>query len=117
MQHDPYDVGYAPGKFLTTYVGREAGYYVVRVHQRGHKGLDACMMDRDLFDWLFEEVGPAQFHMMKSGAQHDAECPCLMLCEGRDGHDTDILFRRFAHVIAFDQRFGVKSIRRLMAGK
>ena len=117
MERDLYDVGFAPGKFRMTYLGREEGYYVIRVYERHHAGLHACMMDRDLFNWLFEEVGPNRFFMIKSGVPADKDYPKLMLCENGDGHNTDILLTRFADVIAFDQHFGLDSIRRLMENK
>jgi hypothetical protein len=117
MEDDPYACGYAPDKFYTVYLGREDGWYVIRVFARGHPGLQACMMDRDLFNWLFDEVGPAGYHMLKSSKTKDADIPKLRLCEDIDGHNTDILIKRFADVIAFDQHFGLNSIKRLMEGK
>jgi hypothetical protein len=117
MKDDPYDCGYEPDKFYMIYLGREDGWYVIRVFTRHHRGLDACMMDRDLFEWLFEEVGPDRYHMLKSSKTKDAGFPKLRLCEDIDGHNTDILLNRFADVIAFDQHFGLASIARLMEGK
>lgn len=117
MERDPYSCGYEPGKFRIDYIGREDGWYVVRIYERHHQGLQACMMDRDLFTWLFEEIGPDRFFMMKSGIPKDPAYPKLFLCEDGDGHNTDILLKRFADVIAFDQHFGLTSIQRLMEGK
>ena len=116
MQEDPYKCGFEVGKFRITYDGREDGWYVLTVYQRHHVGLHTCMMDRDLFDWLFEEIGPDYYYMMKSGIPNDPEYPKLKLCEG-DGVNTVILLKKFYDVIVFDQHFGVTGMKKLMEEK
>lgn len=97
-------------------MGREDGWYVIIVFERHHVGLHACMMDRDLFEWLFEEVGPAGFLMQKTGTPKDPDYPKLTLCEG-DGHNTVVLLKNFGDVIAFDQQFGMTGRKALMEGR
>ena len=113
MENDPYDCGFRPGKFDIHYLGREQGWYVITVYQRSHKGLDGCMMDRDVFDWLFEEVEPDMFFMQRTGGVKDPEHPQLFLCEG-DGFNTKVLLKRFADIVAFDQAFGVNGLGKLL---
>jgi hypothetical protein len=113
MEKDPYDCGYRLGKFDIHYLGREQDWYVVTVYQRGHVGLDVCMMDRDIFNWLFEEIGPDGFFMQKAGGAKDPEHPKLILCEG-DGFNTKILLKRFADLVALDQAFGLSGLSKLM---
>jgi hypothetical protein len=117
MKDDPYACGFETGKFYMQYMGRENGWYVIRIFTRGHRPLDSCMLDRDLIDWLFEFVGPAHNHVLRSSKTKDAGFPKLTLCEDIDGHNIDVLLNRFADVIAFDQHFTLASIARLMEGK
>lgn len=113
MKKDPYAVGFEPDKFRMAFLGREDGWYVIKVYERHHDGLHACMLDRDLFDWLFEEVGPARYLMQRTGVPIDKEFPRLRLAEG-DGFNTIILLKRFADVVAFDQHFTITGMKALM---
>jgi len=109
MERDPYDCGFKPGKFITEYVGLEQGYYVLKLLLEGHRGLDNCMYQRDIFNWLFENVeedGDA-YLMCASGLVESY--PDLSLCP-QDGDNTYVLLRKFNDLIDFDEKFRINGI-------
>jgi len=109
MQRDPFNCGFRPGKFVTDYMGDEQGFYVLKLKLEGHRGLDACMYQRDIFNWLFENVEEdGDAYLMRAGGT-DPDYPNLTLCV-QDGQNSYVLLRNFADLIAFDEKFRVEGL-------
>ena len=102
---NPYDVN-QPGKFDLSYAGFNDGFYCYRVVLDGQKGLDACMYEMEISQWLFDHT-QGRWHMGNDFPY--ADHPKVKLFNP-PGKDTFVLLETLADALMFEQEFPVMGL-------
>ena len=100
---DPYDVNYE-GKFDIEYVGFSDEHYCFRLRLGGHKGLDACMFEKEVSSWLFDNI--KGFYMGNCFPYKDHPKVALSSMN-YDKKDSFVVLPRFEDALLFEAQFPV----------
>jgi hypothetical protein len=119
MAKNPYDTNNVPGKFGIVFAGLDTDartgqdYFCFRINLTDHPGIDGCMFEMEVSDWLFGETTDQWF--MGNGFDSDPDYPKLTLRNRADHGDTFLAFASEIDVVLFQERFRVRGYTPLAA--
>ena len=107
LKKNPYDCNNFRGKFNIMYAGFSDEFHCFRVKLNEHKGIDACMFEMELSDWLFNETHGVWY--MGNGFDAGKNFPKIDVSNTEE-KDCLVLLKKFTDVVAFEDKFEVTGL-------
>ena len=104
-QTNPYDVD--TSRIEVTYAGFAEDFYCYRLHIADEGGMESCMFQMEVSQWLFDNAAPDEWHMGNDFPYPDH--PAIKL-HNYGKNDYFVLLKRFTDVMLFETQFPISGL-------